>query len=215
MARSRIDTAFFIRSLTGAFFVLCAMAAPAQMPGGPAKPVPLPHPEIAAPNIPDPGLPIWAYVVGVLLLISFLALLLWLFLRPDPPARRIPPAPLQRALDMLKEVRTHLDTIPPPEVAHHVSVILRIYQEGRYAVPAPYRTSEELYHSLTPSLKEGIQQRFSPLAQMYDRLSFAPVPATRRDAEHLIDAAQTALEQENEQSKSLPPPLPASVSAPV
>jgi len=199
------------RSLgTGAFFFVCSAAVALgqiQMPGGP-KLTPLPHPDIAPPQIPEPGLPWWVYVAGGAFLIAFVALLLWLLLRRSGSSGGPYVSPVKLALDKLATLQGQLDEVPPAEAAHRVSVILREYQEGRYAVPAPYRTSEELYHSLAPALKDGVQERFSPLAEIYDRLAFAPVPSTRSDAASLISAAQRALEEERDASRFQPPPLP-------
>jgi hypothetical protein len=97
----------------------------------------------------------------------------------------------------LGELLAECHSLPPDEVGHQVSVIVRDYQEARYAVPAPYRTREELYEKYTMTNNEKLRARFEPLAELCDRLAFAPAPSTAAQAEALIQSALDALDQES------------------
>ncbi len=112
--------------------------------------------------------------------------------RPPTP----PPHPLKHALQRLETLRASLDSLNPDAVGHEVSVILRDYQQARYRVPAPYLTSEELYGSNVLDSREDVRSRFSPLAKIYDRLSFGRIPATQAEAEKLVQDATAALQEE-------------------
>jgi len=207
----------FLRLSSSVLLLLSATAAHAQLqlPNGAAQPQEekLPFPDIPAPTLPAEAPPFWIFMSGGIALLLLAVFLIWLLFRPSSGARKPPAPPLPEALKKLQELRTHLADLPPPEVAHRVSVILRVYQQRRYAVPAPYRTSEELYRSVSASLKAGVQERFGPLAEVYDRIAFAPLPTTPDDASRLIDAAQSALEKESANPVVMPPPLPPSYTS--
>jgi len=44
--------------------------------------------------------------------------------------------------------------------------------------------------------REEIKQRFAPISAIYDRLEFAPIPATKADCLSLMEAAIQALHDE-------------------
>lgn len=180
---------------------------------------PLPFPEIDEPVISEAGLPLWLLVGGglVLLLLAGILILFLLFAKKPPVAVLVVP-PLRRAMDRLQALFAQLDDLSPSDVGHEVSTILRDYQQERYAVPAPYLTSEELFGGDRPPVKPDVQERFSPLALVYDRLAFARIPSTRAEAETLVQAAVDALQEERRygpgtrlegsRDPALPPPLP-------
>lgn len=163
----------------------------------PVNLTPLPFPEIDTPHLPEPGMPWWVITGGAVLLVALVALLVLLLLRTRgtrPPTP--PPHPLKHALQRLETLRASLDSLNPDAVGHEVSVILRDYQQARYRVPAPYLTSEELYGSNVLDSREDVRSRFSPLAKIYDRLSFGRIPATQAEAEKLVQDATDALQEE-------------------
>lgn len=163
----------------------------------PVNLTPLPFPEIDTPHLPEPGMSWWLITGGAILLVALVALLVLLLLRtrgtraPTPP-----PHPLKHALQRLETLRASLDSMNPDAVGHEVSVILRDYQQARYRVPAPYLTSEELYDGGALESREEVRSRFSPLAKIYDRLSFGRIPATRSEADRLVQDATAALQEE-------------------
>jgi len=186
-------------------FLALVLSAPAfaqQVPDGmqPPGPPPLPHPEIPPPLPLPEHVSVWL-VVGVLVLLGLLVtgIILLLFGRKAAgpvPSRR----PIKEALRALKDLRNKADVLPPSEVGHGVSEILRRFYEARYGIPAPFRTSQELFPKVDlnqePLRRRLWRERYEPLAAIYDALSYAPVPATSADATRLIDDAIHKLEEE-------------------
>jgi hypothetical protein len=185
----------------------------AQIPGSEQPPLPpLPHPEIPPPTLWEPGIPLWIYIAGTAVILFMLAIVIWMLLRPAKLRAQADVAPLDRARKRLEELQKSLDSLPPGEIGHQVSVILRGYQEGRYSVPAPYRTRQELYETQSPMMRADLQERFSPIAELCDRLAFAPAVATRDAAAQLIETALGTLQDEHQSKLPTPPPLPLSQS---
>ena len=180
------------------FFLLAQMAAPSGQPGAP-EPVPLPHPEIAPPVELPGGLPLWVVVTGALIVLSLVALVVWLLFRPRPPVGVSPRQPVKTALKALRDLRAKSDGLQPPEIGHRVSEILRVYFMARYSVPALFQTTQELFprwRDFESAQKPAWRGRFEPLAGIYDELAFAPKPATHAQAQSLIESAIGKLEEE-------------------
>lgn len=151
----------------------------------------------------------WPIVLGAVAVLFLLGLVIGLLflLRKDTPQQAV--SPLKIALGRLEELQGSLSKLPPSEVAHQVSLILRDYLQGRYAVPAPYRTSEELYGAKAIQAREGIAERFAPIAELQDRIEFAPAPTTLADSTRLVDQALQVLKDEKRYSPGvMPPPVP-------
>jgi hypothetical protein len=182
--------------------------------GAPKEPpnlTPLPHPDIAKPAMLELGPSLWIIIPAVIGLLVVLVLFVWLLFRKRPAimAPQIPP--LKQALERMESLRAQVEQLPPPEVAHRVSVILRDYQFGRYALPAPFRTSEELYGDPSTMNREELRQRFAPISAIYDRIEFAPALATKVESLDLIEAAIEALHEEKRyQDAPAPNPVPSS-----
>jgi hypothetical protein len=165
---------------------------------GPMEPklTPLPHPDLPQPVAPEPS---WSYgwllVFGALAAVLFGVVLRMLFRRQvRQPAAEAPPLTLahRRMLALLSEV----EKLQPAEVGHRVSVIVRDYQMGRYRVPAPCRTREELYDMREFDTDEERQDRFASMAMTCDQIAFAPAPVTKAEAETLVKAAIEVLRRE-------------------
>lgn len=132
--------------------------------------------------------------------LGVLCILTALLLREAPPKGVLKIPPLRIAFEELQKLRSRLDAFTPSEAAHQVSLILRSYQLDRYAVPAPYRTSEELYQEGRLQTRKELQERFTPLSVIHDRIAFAAQPSNRSEVEDLIDASIEALKTENDGS---------------
>jgi hypothetical protein len=217
---SRTDLFSDMRFLFVALAMFCLQLSAlvfAQAPAGaPPKLTPLPFPDVARPPLPAEPTPWLVVIGGGLLITGLVALLLWLLFKL-PRLSHPRPSPLARATALLEELKTHLGAMPAGEVSHHVSVILRDYMEGRYDVPALARTTPELYERNANALLNSLRERFSPVAAMYDRLSFAPQAASREDAASLVESALLVLRNEKSNlpaAISVPPPLPASHAMP-
>ena len=183
--------------LLAALWVLGAappyVAQEPPMGGQQPKLMPLPHPEIGLPSVPAEAKPVGPVVAAVITAFLALAVLTWLLLRRStvrPPALA---SPTKIALNRLIELRAESKKIPPAEIAGQVSIILREFQEAGFAVPAPYRTTEELYEGPQHAFEGVVKARFNPVAQVYDRLSFGAQPVTRTDALELIEKAMIAV----------------------
>ncbi len=163
------------------------------MPRQPGEPQPLPHPEIPEPGQLPAGVPLWLLIGSGIVILLFVALILWLMFRPKAPPKLAPRDALKSAIRGLKSLRSRAGELPPPEIGHQVSEILRRYFQDRYAVPAPCRTSPELFSGPIP---EKLRDKFGPLAARYDEMAFAPLPATTAEASSLIESALTRLEDE-------------------
>lgn len=189
------------RLMTFAFLTPALMAQ--SLPSPAPELTPLPHPDLPKPVFTEPGLPLWMVVSGASAALVLAALVIWMLLHRGRAAARPPALPLARATERLNQLLAECPNIPPDEIAHRVSVIVRDYQKTRYAVPAPFRTREELYEKGAFTENETLRTRFEPLAEFCDRLAFAPAPSTTMQAETLIQTALDALSQE---SKTAPVP---------
>lgn len=172
----------------------------AQFPG----PGPLPHPELPMPDsVPLPP-PWWIPWAAVLLLCLLIALIVWLLVRP----KETPSTPLRQpwssACRALNDLRTRVQTIPPQDVSHRISQILRRYLQERYHVPAPSRTTREIFDQKkdrqpgmpVPRAQGMWRERFEPVAHLCDEISFMPAPRTEEESIMLIDQALTRMEEE-------------------
>lgn len=176
---------------------LAQTGAQPQMPGqNDAPPLqPLPHPELPEVHLlPEPQ-PVWIYVVGGLVVVALLALVLWLLLRPRAPAALPPRRPWAEAMAALQALSAKSRSLPPPELAGQVSEILRRYFLQRYGIPAPFRTSGEIFDE-SASVKAPRIHKYAPLAVLWDELSFAPQPESDSEAGELLARAMTHLEED-------------------
>ena len=172
----------------------------AQLPG----PAPLPFPQLPTPdavNLPPPWWLPWSVVLVLALLI---ALIVWLLVRP----KALPAAPVRKpwssAFRALNDLRARIQTIPPQDISHRVSQILRRYLLERYAVPAPARTTREIFEG-RPDRTPGVpipraqgfwRERFEPIAHLCDDISFMPAPRTHEESTALIDQAIARMQEE-------------------
>ncbi|TDU67269.1 uncharacterized protein DUF4381 [Prosthecobacter fusiformis] len=167
----------------------------AQAPAAPPL-QPLPHPELPEVFLPPAPLPVWIFIVGALFLVALLALVLWLLLRPKPPMAVEPKRPWQQAMNALKELATRARGLPPGAVSAEVSEILRGYFLERYKIPAPFRTTHEIFQGGGIPATSQRLHRYAPLAELWDQLSFAPVPASADESMELVAKAMTHLEED-------------------
>lgn len=184
-------------------FLMFASSLPAmaqQPEGEPPGMKPLKHLEIPdPPAVPEHVSTL--FVIGVLVLLGLVVTgsILLLFARKTSAAvsaRR----PIKETLRALKDLRGRAASMKPSEVGYQVSDILRHFYEARYGIRALVRTSQELFPKMEkgqePQRRRQWRERYEPLASVYDRLSYAPVPATTNEALELIDTALGKLEEE-------------------
>ncbi len=175
----------------------------AQMPALPGAP-PLPH--TALPPVRDvPQPPVWwmPWAIGLVIL-ALLGVVVWLLLRPKAASVIPPRQPVSSALRALTDLRSRLQTIPPTDMSHRVSLVLRRYLSERYAVPATVRTTGEIFSNLRdfgpgvpiPRAAGAWKERFAPVARLCDDISFMPAPRTQDESAALIDLAIQRVEEE-------------------
>jgi len=170
----------------------------------PTKAPPLPHPDLPPPDhVPVPP-PWWIWWAAGLLLVLLTALIVWLLLRPKAiPAVQVR-QPWTSAFRALSELRARFESVPPPEMGHRVSQVLRRYLAERYAVPAPARTTHEIFDGAVERLPgvpipraQGLwRERFEPVARLCDDIAFMPALRTAEESATLIDEALARLQEE-------------------
>ena len=180
-----------------------ALSASGQQMGSapqPQGPPPLPHPAIPVPAQPPVHLSALLILGGIVLVGLIVTGLILLLYGGKKRLSNAPKRPIRDAIRALKDLRNRADVLPPSEVGHQVSEIMRRFYEVRYGIPAPFRTSQELFPAIDPKqepLRRRMwRERYEPLAAIYDELSYAPVPATSVEALRLIDEAVAKLEDE-------------------
>lgn len=157
---------------------------------------PLPHPRLPDPTLVDPGLPWWIYVTSAVLVLLLSIVVVWMLMRPGKPVPPPMKKPWSEAMSRLRDIQVKSMQQPPAQTAAEVSETLRVYFFDRYKIPAPFRTSHELFvKSASPATSSRLQ-RYAPLAELWDQLAFAPVPANPAEADDLVKKAIAYLEDD-------------------
>ena len=172
----------------------------AQFPGA----APLPHPELPPPDSVELPPPWWIPWAVALLLGLLIAVIVWLLMRP----KQSPPTPQRQpwssAFRALSDLRARIQSIPPQDMSHRISQVLRRYLQERYAVPAPSRTTREIFDgkmdrqpgAAIPRAQGLWRERFEPVARLCDDISFMPAPRTEEESTMLIDQALARMQEE-------------------
>jgi hypothetical protein len=167
----------------------------AQAPQAPPL-QPLPHPELPDPTLVQPSPEWWIYGAAGALVLILLALVIWLLLRPAkakaPPMKK----PWNDAMNRLRDILVKSTQQPPTQTAADVSETLRVYFLERYKIPAPFRTTQELFVNGGVPATALKLQRYAPLADLWDQLAFAPVPSNHGEATTLVQKAISHLEED-------------------
>ncbi|MDB6003411.1 MAG: hypothetical protein JWR15_398 [Prosthecobacter sp.] len=167
-------------------------------------PGPLPHPDLPPPDSVELPPPWWIPWAAILLLGLLIALIIWLLVRPKEALPTPPRQPWSSAFRALTDLRARIQTIPPQDMSHRISQILRRYLQERYSVPAPARTTRELFDGTLDRLPgvpvpraQGLwRERFEPVAHLCDDISFMPSLRTEEESTMLIDQALARLQEE-------------------
>jgi len=157
---------------------------------------PLPHPELPDPTLVKLGPEWWVYAASGGLVVILLALVFWLLLRPAKARPAPAKKPFPAAMNRLRDILAQSSQQPPAKTAADVSEALRIYFLDRYKIPAPFRTTHELFEEGgIPSTSQRLK-KYAPLAELWDQLAFAPVPADHAAATALVQKAIAHLEED-------------------
>lgn len=169
--------------------------AQAQQPQGPPL-QPLPHPELPDPSLVLPGPDLWVYIASGLMVFALTGLIVWLLFRPvkapPPPEHK----PWSTAMNRLRDILTQVSLKTPSQTAADVSETLRQYFLERYKIPAPSRTSQELFQRQGIPATSLRLQKYESLADLWDQLAFAAVPANHEEAANLVKQAIANLEED-------------------
>jgi len=116
---------------------------------------------------------------------------------PDLPQVFLPPAPVPVwAMNALKNLLPQAASQPPGQTSAEVSEILRRYFFDRYNIPAPFRTTREIFESTETPPASPRLMKYASLAALWDELSFAPVPSSSQAAQALVEKAIGYLEED-------------------
>lgn len=172
----------------------------AQLPMQQGGPPPLPYPDILPPVPVELSWPLWLVLLACAAALGVVLLFLWLFMGKKAPQGLPVKRPLKEALHAMKALRAKAELLPPSQIGHEVSEVLRRYYLERYGIPAPFKTTEELFPAGSaeqePPRRRMWRERFESLAALYDSLSYAPMPATKDEALALVETAIMKLEEE-------------------
>lgn len=157
---------------------------------------PLPHPDLPEVFIPPVPMSPWVYVGIAVVLLLLLALVLWLLLRPQAPLGSPPKNPWAEAMNRLKKLASQARGMTPQAVSAEVSEILRFYFLKRYNIPAPFRTTREIFENGDSPKTSPRLLRYAALANLWDEISFAPAIQTEEEVMELIAKAMTHLEED-------------------
>jgi hypothetical protein len=97
--------------------------------------------------------------------------------------------PYSAAMKRLQAVLMQSAQQPPAQTAADVSDTLRIYFLERYNIPAPMRTTQELFEKGGIPATSLRLQKYATLAELWDQLAFAPLPANHAEATALVQKA--------------------------
>jgi len=184
--------------MNATLFVMHRLLAQFQGPG------PLPHPDLPPPDSVELPPPWWIPWVALLLLGVLTALIVWLLIRPKQAMPTPQRQPWSSAFRALSDLRARIQSIPPQDMSHRISQILRRYLQERYAVPAPARTTREIFDGQMDRVPgapipraQGLwRERFEPVAQLCDSISFMPALRTEEESTMLIDQALARMQEE-------------------
>lgn len=169
--------------------------AQAQQPQGPTL-QPLPHPELPEPSVVVVGPDGWVYMALGLLFLALTGLIVWLLFRPVKALLPSEPKPWSLAMNKLRDILTQVAMKAPSQTAAEVSETLRQYFLQRYKIPAPFRTSQELFRRQGIPATSLRLQKYESLADLWDQLAFAPLPSNHEEAANLAKQAITHLEED-------------------
>ena len=132
----------------------------------------------------------WLIFLGVFVALTAIGLVVWFvaksFRRPTPP-----PAPRERALALLEQIRAQITAINPYRFSIRVSDILRRYVTEQFGLPVTRQTSVEFLNGVRGSspFSEDEKSLLEDFLNRCDLIKFARYEATTSDSELLLEEA--------------------------
>lgn len=152
------------------------------------------RPEKDLVEIPAPP-NLWAWMIGIVLLIVAL-LLVHRILKRKRPVALVSAA--DKALRKLDEAERHLGTESPEPLANEVTSVIRHYIEERFSLAAPRRTTEEFLRELKDATTLEIGRyrgELNDFLHACDRIKFGRGNLESEDRRALLDSARKLIEE--------------------
>lgn len=139
----------------------------------------------------------WVWALGLILAATLSYFIRrWLKSRPPAPIAVPPPPPGPpphlEALRRLGELRARQEKLTPYDVALECSDILRVYIEGRFALPIRYQTTREFLGAAQahPELGAEPRRELGEFLAFFDGIKFAAGSAEPQQMRETIDGAE-------------------------
>jgi hypothetical protein len=143
-----------------------------------------------APPLDYSLIPPWLIFFGVFVSLTVIGLIVWLVARllrrPAPPE-----LPRQRALAMLKQMRSEIERTNPYRFSIRVSDVLRCYVTEQFNLPVTRQTSVEFLAGLRKAspFSEDEKSLLEDFLNRCDLIKFARYEATSADSQLLLEEA--------------------------
>src|SRR5437763_3543087 len=144
-----------------------------------------------APPVDYSLIPTWAIFVGAFLALSLFGIVVWLIIRARKRRPQHVVSARQRALALLKEAATEMETVTPYQFSIRVSDILRRYVTEQYRLPLTRQTSVEFLTALSLSTEFSAEDKslLDDFLNRCDLIKFARYEATQEDSRVLLEEA--------------------------
>lgn len=132
----------------------------------------------------------WVIFLVAFISLTVIGLIVWFvaksFRRPTPPQ-----SPRERALALLEQIRTQINTTNPYRFSIRASDILRGYVMEQFGLPVTRQTSVEFLNGLRGSspFSEDEKSLLEDFLNRCDLIKFARYEATTSDSELLLEEA--------------------------
>ena len=136
-------------------------------------------------------IPPWLIFLGVFVSLTIIGLIAWLIVRALRRRPVLIQTPRERALAILEQMQTEIETINPYRFSIRVSDILRRYVTEQFNLPVTRQTSVEFLVGLrkTSPFSEDEKALLEDFLNRCDLIKFARYEATSSDSQLLLEEA--------------------------
>ena len=145
-----------------------------------------------APPVDYSLIPRWLVFLGVFVSLTIIGLIAWLIVRVLRRRPVLIQTPRERALAILEQMQTEIETINPYRFSIRVSDILRRYVTEQFDLPVTRQTSVEFLAGLrkTSPFSEDEKSLLEDFLNRCDLIKFARYDATIHDSQSLLEEAK-------------------------